>query len=238
MNKKLKVWLIIIFISIICLTCILFLKTKQMENKDKITTDLLNWIEEKQLNIFDQYGTNIDFRKIDEQKKLEYAYWHLKNNHNFTEGVSKNVFESLFLEVFGNNEINHQNIKCFCGYDWLVYDEEKGIYHFSELHPGHGGPSFAYGANYNKFVSLTIDNNKYRLTVSKLFISLLNETYSSYPLDEKYHLFKGNMEDTSEEVVNHFEENYQEYSDKMIEYVYTFEYKDGKYILINYEILK
>lgn len=212
------------------------LESVSKEN-NQITTDyLLTIISDYQLNIFDQFKMTLDFKEIDIQKKLTYAYFHLNDTNDFSKGVSKQKIEKLFLKVFGDEEVDHQDIICDCGKTLISYNKETGIYQ-KVNHPGHGGSTFAYGAAYNKPLSLTISNNQYKLTVNKLFINNLNTAYSSVMSDESTVLFENELELSIDDIIKKYEATYEEYSKKSIKYSYTFEKKNNKFILIKYEIL-
>ena len=220
MNKVSKIIISICCVIIIGVESILliksFLKTREtmdnnstleqeLENVSKennqITTDyLLTIINDYKLNIFDQFKMSLDFKEVDIQKKLTYAYFYLNGTNDFSKGVSKQVVEKLLAKVFGDLEVEHQDIICYCGKTLVSYNSETEIYKRVN-HPGHGGPAFAYGAAYNKPLSLTISNNQYKLTINKLFVNNLNTAYSSVATDESTLLFENERELSIDDII-------------------------------------
>lgn len=206
---------------------------------NQITTDyLLDLLDSSNLNVFDRYQKNLDFKQDAEQLKLDYAYWYFKDNYDFSTGVDQSVFDKLFKKVFGDEKFKHQNLKCSCGKDLLVYDSQSKTYKYSSEHLGHGLHSLL-GASYNKAVSLTISNKEYKLTVSKVFVDYnYDYAYSNASATENYRLFEFDVEtDTIDDVIKKYEANYEEYKDKLTKYVYTFEKNNGKFNLLKYEII-
>lgn len=215
-------------------------KLEDMSNENnQITTDyLLDLLDKNNLNSLDMYQEDLDLKQDANQEKLQYAYWYLKDDYNFEVGISQTIVEKLFKKVFGDENFKHQNLKCSCGKDLLVYDSENESYKYSSEHLGHGFHGFM-GAMYNKAISLQISNKEYKLTVSKLFFDYNTEyVYSNAKGTENYRLFEFDGEtDTRDDVIRKYETNYEEYKDKLTKYVYTFEKKDGKFILLKYEII-
>lgn len=257
MNKKVRLVLIGIILVIIGTESILLIKSigkgqdaidinssleQQLEDASKqnseITTDyILTVIEDNNLDVLDKVGSNIDF-SADDNKKLMYAYLTLENTYNFHAGVSQNIIETKINKIFtSDSKFKHQDLECTCGKVLLSYDADKKQYIYNENHENHT-TSTNLERIYNKAISLTISNKEYKLTVSKVFIDSTSHVYSTFNSSEKNLLFEyDKTNDTVDSIIKKYEDNFEEYKDKITKFVYTFKKENSKFKLLKYEIL-
>lgn len=257
MKKKIRIALIVLIFMVIIIESILLIRSvdkgqdaidinssleQKLEDASKqnseITTDyILTVIEDNNLDVLDKVGSNIDFTN-DNNKKLMYAYLLLENTYDFRAGVSENIIETKINKTFtSENKFEHQDLECTCGKVLLSYDALKKQYIYNEGHESHVTNNNLERI-YNKAISLTISNKEYKLTVSKIFIDTTSHVYSSINNNEKNLLFEYDKEnDTYDSIIKKYEDNFEEYKDKMTKFVYTFKKENSKFKLLKYEIL-
>jgi len=248
---------IIIFIStIVCLALYSLLFYFYVEDKDKVnlkndvvsetTTDtmtvdkIINFIDEYNINYLDTF--NIFFSTSDEinnQAKLKFVYYSIKETANFSLGVSYTRFDSYLKCVFGDNisfkneDILYDNIEKSI---YLRYDATNETYIYaSENSEDLGG---IYYSRYNYIVSYKNNDGKYTLTVNKFFLKD-NKVYSSYGdlISDVNILFEipANIEGTDEYIKEYVNDNYDILKQKFVEYKYIFIKENSSLILKEFE---
>ena len=117
----------------------------------------------------------------------------------------------------------------------MVYDVDSGVYRTNNKHLGHTGGGLRTEV-YNSYFDGNETNGTYTIVVKKIFSEVLGDAvysdldyYASYG-DSAYKrnvLFSSNKVD---------DEAFSKYSDKLLNYTYKFNYKDGNYVLVDYKI--
>ena len=117
----------------------------------------------------------------------------------------------------------------------MIYNVDNGIYYTNDKHLGHTGGGLRTEV-YNSYFDGNESNGVYTIIVKKIFSELLGDAvysklnyYASYD-DSSY---KRNVLFVSDDVQ---EDDFDKYSDKLINYTYKFVLKDGNYVLTEYKI--
>ncbi len=248
---------IIIFIcTIICLTfySILFYFYVEDRNKvslnndvvsetttDTITVDkIINFIEEYNVDYLDTF--NIFFSDSDEinnQTKLKFVYYSIKETANFSLGVSYTRFDSYLKCVFGddisfkNEDILYDNAEKSI---YLKYDAANETYIYNEENSEDLGEM--YYSRYNYIVSYKNNDGTYKLTVNKFFLKD-NKVYSSYGdlISDVNILFEipANTEDKDDYIKEYVNDNYDTLKQIFVEYKYIFVKENSSLILKEFE---
>jgi len=262
-NKKIIV-IVIIIIIILLVSIIIGYKTinkdkknnqtsnnfclpnKDTCNEEEVTTKLLNFIEENDLNLFDNFNNSIvDITDYSNQDKLFIAFLHLvkDENNKFYDYVSEKLFEDYIKKILGASSVlEHHNIKCpYDDIDFINYNKDKKAYSYNHNHPGHGLDTI--DTYLNKAINLEVHDNNYILTVIKvfnaydgsLFTNLKDGNMSTiYNYNDDFYT-DANIKDKIKQV---FDEKYNEIKDNIVEYKYTFIKEEDNYIFKKYEIIK
>lgn len=236
MNKK----IIILFIILILIST--YFTIFNTFYKMKSTTPLLN-IKNETLTIDKVYNfiseNNIeeinllkfDFKKISDinnQSKLNLAFYHLNNNLDFKKGVSSKIIEEYLVKVFGSNiNVNHEDIILIKTEEKVKYDKNNDIYIIDKKIEN------PYISIYDKLVSFDFKNNKYYLKQYKFYIK---ETDSKIKIYSSYGDYYSNINhilevESIEEVENKINENFDDIKEQLYIYNYVFQKKDGDIIL-------
>jgi|GEM_PF-5359373 len=248
---------IIVFIStVICLTLYSLLFYFYVGNKDKVnlkndvvtetTTDtmtvdkIISFIDEYKINYLDTF--NIFFSDSDEinnQIKLKFVYYSIKETANFSLGVSYTRFESYLKCVFGDNtSLKNEDLL----YDnaeksiYLKYDATNETYIYNEENSN--DLNDMYYSRYNYIVSYKNNAGTYRLKVNKFFLKD-NKVYSSYGdlISDVNVLFEipTNVDKKDDYIKEYVNDNYDILKQKFVEYEYIFVKENSSLILKEFE---
>ncbi len=253
MKKKKIIVFIFIIICVIVYSSLFYSYT---EDRDKVTlkgdiisettTDtvtvdkIIAFMDEYNINYLDNFNvffSNSD--KISNQIKLKFVYYLLKENANFSLGVSYTRFDSYLKCVFGdtisfkNEDILYDNTEksIYLKYDdtneTYIYNDEKNI-NLGEM----------YYSKYNYIVSYKNKDGKYKLTVNKFFLKD-NKVYSSYGdlISNVNILFEipSNIEKTDQYIKEYVNNNYDQLKQKFVKYEYVFVKENSSLILKEFE---
>ena len=136
MNKKIIIlFIILILISTYFTIFNTFYKTKSttpllnIKNETLTIDKVYNFISEN--NIEEINLLKFDFKKISDinnQSKLNLAFYHLNNNLDFKKGVSSKIIEEYLVKVFGSNiNVNHEDIILIKTEEKVKYDKNNDI---------------------------------------------------------------------------------------------------------------
>lgn len=248
--KKKKI--IIFIFTILCISFYGLLFYFYIEDRDKVnlkndvvsetTTDtitvdkIIDYIDEYNINYLDTF--NIFFSNSDEinnQIKLRFVYYSIKDTANFSLGVSYTRFDSYLKCVFGDN-ISFKNEDIL--YDnaeksiYLKYNATNETYIYNEESNKNLGEM--YYSRYNYIVSYKNNNGTYKLKVNKFFLKD-NKVYSSYGdlISNVNILFEipSNIEDKDYYIKEYVIDNYDTLKQKFVEYNYVFIKENSSLIL-------
>lgn len=215
-----------------------------VENKeltDEQINDLMNRVND--LKYMDYYNKYIVPRNLTNQEALRISYEILVGEGKAQSGKLKFAdLERVALSYLGfslepENLIcdTHYNIQDGGGADIMIYNVDSGIYYTNTKHLGHTGGGLRTEV-YNSYFDGNESNGVYTIIVKKIFSELLGDAvysklnyYASYD-DSAY---KRNVLFVSDDVQ---EDDFDKYSDKLINYTYKFVLKDGNYVLTEYKI--
>ena len=204
---------------------------------DTVTVDkVISFMEEYDINYLDTF--NIFFSNSDilsNQVKLKFVYYAIKENANFSLGVSYTRFDSYLKAVFGekvlfkNEDILYDNAEkdLFVKYDatnetYMFADESKK--EFESL----------YYSRYNYIVGYKNKDGKYELTVNKFFLKD-NNVYSSYgDLTNNINILfeiPTSILDKDSYIKDYVNENYDTLKKKISQYEYIFIKENGSLLL-------
>lgn len=252
--KKKKIIVLIFTTIFLCFYCLLFYF--YVEDKDKVnlkndvvsettadtmTVDkVINFIDEYNINYLDTF--NIFFSNSDEisnQIKLKFVYYSIRENANFSLGVSYTRFDSYMKCVFGddisfkNEDILYENAEKSI---YLKYNVTNETYIYNDENSKVLGDM--YYSRYNYIVSYKNNNGKYKLIVNKFFLKD-NKVYSSYGdlISNVNILFEipSNIEDKDNYIKEYVNENYDALKQKFVEYEYVFIKENSSLILKQFE---
>jgi len=252
--KKKKIIIFTFTIICILLYCLLFYFYVEDRDKvnlkndvvsettaDTLTVDkIIDYIDEYKINYLDTF--NIFFSNSDEisnQIKLKFVYYSIKENADFSLGVSYTRFDSYLKCVFGdtmsfkNENILYDNaeksiyLKYNVTNETYIYNEESNIT-LGEM----------YYSRYNYIVSYKNNKGKYKLQVNKFFLKD-NKVYSSYGdlINNVNILFEipANIEDKDVYIKDYVNDNYDVLKQKFVEYEYSFIKENSSLILKEFE---
>lgn len=204
---------------------------------DTVTLDkVINFIDEYDINYLDAFGvTFTNSNNIINQVKLKYVYYAIKENADFTSGVSYTRFGNYLKAVFGskitfkNEDIlsNTEDQKIF-----IKYNIDNEAYLYSDLNDTDLGT--IYYSRYNYIVSYKNSNGIYKLIVNKFFLKNDKVYPSLGDLNNDINVLftiPSNTANKDDYIKNYVDVNYSSLKSKMIKYTYTFVKQNSALIL-------
>ena len=207
-------------------------------NSQEITVDkIINFINDNKIDYLDSYILNFtNSSKIDNQVKLKYVYYAIKDTANFSYGVSRTRFDSYLKGVFGNS-VKYKNEDIILTNKIIKYDYINESYIYNE----NNFDEDIYYSRYNYILDFKITKNTYSLKVSKYFYKD-NKVYSSYGdlISEINDLFlvPNDVINIDEYIKNYVNSNHETLSDNSSIYEYIFNKENGSLVLKEYKKLK
>ena len=216
---------------------------KKVENSRELNeneiTDLMNVIDD--LFYIDYYNKDVIPRTLTNQEVLRISYEVITKN-NLSKQISFKDLEIIAMNYLGfglepESLIcdTHYNIQDDGGKDYYIYDVSSGNYIFNNRHQTHSNAGLRTKV-YNKYVSGFESEGTYTVVVNKLFSQILGDSYANDLIYYKsYEDAKNNKNELfkSAKVDDHY---FDDYSNYLINYTYTFNLVDGNYVLTSYDI--
>jgi len=231
----------------------------EKETKDKLyvevtdestINELAEVIKNNKFHNIDKLERNIDnFNTIETNEKLDIGFNSVFESLNdpYSNGIDAFLIDEYFNNTFKTIIYwDKTNIHCECGKDIFLYDISQNKYVYNDKHLGHG--AFVVDNYYSKIIDVKKKNNKYVVTMIKLWVGYdslfepIRVGYSNY-MDALYNenpLFEIEFEyenDKSEiyYAVNELEDNLEKYQSQMSKYIYTFEKEENSYKLVTFK---
>lgn len=244
-NKKI-IEVAIVFLSLIYI-CLFYYYMRyygpdnnvQLKNNianTNVTVDkVLNFIKEYKIDYLDNINNSFTVKDISNQNKLRYVYSAIKNDVDFTNGVSYTKFNNYLQDVFGSTiTLKNENILNNEKDIILVYNDVNEVYKYDQYNKPY---NFIYSI-YNHVVDFKIENNQYILTVNKLFMNdniVFASIEDAKNKDNILFYIDYNQEDKYTYIKNYISKNYSSIKDQLYIYKYYFTKEKGKLILFKYE---
>lgn len=201
-----------------------------------VTVDkALNFIREYKIDYLDNINNSFTVKDISNQNKLRYVYLAIKNDVDFTNGVSYTKFNNYLQDVFGNDvTIKNEDVLNNKKDILLVYNDVNEVYKYNDIILSY---DFMYSI-YDHVVDFTIDDNQYVLTVNKIFM-VDNMVFASIDdaKNRKNILFNidHDQDDVHTYIKDYIVKNYSSIKDQLYIFKYHFTKEKGKLILFKYE---
>lgn len=210
------------------------------EKKEDVITDsttvdkILNFINDYEINNFDYANILFnDINSLSNQEKLLISYLALKNEVDFSKGVSYTKLESYIRTIFGKDVVLENEDLQYKEEEILKFDSSNDIYTLAYLEELNLNLS-----KYNYIVDFKNNGSEYVLTVNKFFEEN-NKVYVTYGdlQNEMNVLFEipVSEENKTTYIKNYVNSNYLEIENNLSIYTYTFTKEDGSLILISYK---
>lgn len=236
MNKKILIPLVIIILSYIYFVIFMsFYKTNNtistlnIKNETLTIDKIYNFVSENHIEEINLL--KFDFKKLNDinnQSKLNLAFYHLNNKLDFKKGVGSKIIEEYLQKVFGPKiSVNHEDIILLKSEDKVKYDKDNDIYIINKKIDN------PYITIYDKLVSFDFVNNKYYLQQYKFYIKECGKkyniyaSYGDYMSDINVILEINNIDELETEINN----NIELIKEQLYLYTYVFQKKDGDIIL-------
>ncbi|MBR2587606.1 MAG: hypothetical protein IKD77_00150 [Bacilli bacterium] len=222
----------------------------QKEDLNMVAEELLKKIDDYYLEYYGRYE-EVDFTtSMDNTLLATYAYSLKKNEGKF----NKEIVDKYYKEVF-NIELNeHQDLNCYAG-DGILYkfDTQKNDYvedcgSIDELCHSHGGLTLN-APLFIKAKEITKESNLYTLYVNEVYGLNVVDNDGYFYSDGEYQnrineldFFLDNTKDESqvpdinkvniEELKKYYNDNYENFKDKLPIYEYIFKKESENFYLI------
>lgn len=200
------------------------------ENLEEVATELMEFIEQKNLDSLDVFGKN---------ELLRVAINDVCAGVYECKIVDAKEVSNYIKEVF-NKEVPLTDINCEYSDGVLyAYDANTNTYNYTN----HNHTQVNTTPIYTKLNTIKKKNDKYILTLNKLYYSSKSEYITSDPLgiNTLYNFTDYDMPSDSGPVldvtklISDYDNNFTKLKDKGNKYVYTFSKQDKKYYLAKYE---
>lgn len=244
-NKTIiAVAIIILSLTYVCLFYY-YIRFYSSDNNTQIKTNIpntnvtvdkvLNFIREYKINYLDNINNSFTSKDISNQSKLRYVYSAIKNDVDFTNGVSYTKFNSYLQNVFGNDiTIKNEDILNNKKDVLLFYDDVNEVYKYNNVIMPY---DFIYSI-YDHVVDFTIDDNQFILTVNKIFM-VDNMVFASVDDAKNMEHVLFNIDYNHDDIYAYIKEyivkNYSSIKEQLYTYKYYFTKEKGKLILYKYE---
>ncbi len=204
---------------------------------DNVTVDkVISFMDEYDINYLDSFNTFFsDSDSLSNQVKLKFVYYAIKENANFSLGVSYTRFDSYLKAVFGENILFKNENILYDNVDksiFLKYDSTNETYMFADENKKEFDS--IYYSKYNYIAGYKNKDSKYELTVNKFFLKD-NYVYSSYgDLSNNVNILfeiPSSILDKESYIKDFVNENYSSLKKKNSEYEYIFIKENGSLIL-------
>lgn len=236
MNRRVLIIFLILVLSFIY-SAIFINYYKSINNVNKslnIKNDIMtidkiyNFISETSLDKIEYLKFDFnDIKEINNQSKLNLAFYHLNKNLDFKKGVSSKLFEEYLTKVFGPNvTVKHETIKLTSNDNEIKYDNKNDIYISNK-------DIIEDEINvYNKLINFDYKNNKYYLEQYKFYINDNNvfKSYGDYVSNVDILMTVKNTDNLENEI----NKNISKFEKDLYIYTYVFSKKNGNIILEKY----
>lgn len=211
-------------------------KTITKTTTDTVTLDkITNFMDEYNINYLDAFNSTFkNSNDIINQIKLKYVYYAIKENANFSLGVSYTRFNSYLKSVFGKNIILKNEDILYDNTEksiYLKYDASNETYIYATASDNLGD---IYYSRYNYIVSYKNSDGNYKLAVNKFFVKG-NKVYPTYGdlINDINVLFEipVELDDMDTYIKNYVNQNYSTLKSKLTKYTYIFTKENSSLIL-------
>lgn len=240
MNNKKIIMLGIAFLAIAYLVLftkyIIDLKPKVKDktgynNYNNITIDkILKFMDENKIDYLDNINSSFTNEDISNQNKLRFAYLALRNDIDFTKGVSYTKLETFIKNVFGAHaSIKNENVLTNSKDVLLLFDKTNDIYRVEVINYNYDN-IYSF---YNHVIDYKIEKDRFYLIVNKFFI-VNNQVYGSiddYKVSKNILLYSNSID----EIKNYVLDNYKKIKNKLYTYVYEFTIENNSIVLLKYK---
>ena len=234
--KKFK-WLVLgVLLVVFCVGCYIIYEnnTKKDSSKDDALDNLNNVALELQSFVSDNSLDSLDLYGMDNLDRVAINYYCFKEDKCDT--VSKDEVDDYLNKVFKMTS-KHTDILCRVDNEVLYkFDGENFIY--NEDHPGHDGDNAT--SIYSKVYSISQSGDKYVLVLKKIYYSPLSSDYITSDPQNNNKLFEDSLfgdEASNEEIIDYYNEHYDEFKNKGNKYKYTFEKNGDSFYLKDYKVI-
>ncbi len=224
---------------------------KKEENLDEIGKELTLKLEEYVIDYYDNFE-NLDFTTVSDKDLMLGAFSYSIKNGNLD--LKRQNVDDYFYNVFGRTLTTYPDLECWVG-DGVIYkyNAESKEYQKDcgdkETCHAHGGLEGHQKSIIIKASDIQKEENKYILTVNKVFGNNLKDSDGYFYSDYKYEnritgldsLTDAARELNPEEiqkVKDYYEQNYEQFKNLSPKYRYTFTKTGDDFFLTKFEVIK